>query len=199
LSTELIKEVKCKLDEKENQEDKYVKKYLKEYEDYVSVDNLFRTPDEDEMHGNSQVIIEQFKRTNRAKGKVVAGKKGGIGKARLFSNFAFIADTSSQLDIDYSLQNKAETVVLSSTEQFLEDFAVKSKEQQRIHLGKTTSKSAAVSPPDIRNVESNVSVAHTSANDLLSSYAQPRVVSRDNFASMEKLKGKNIRVSNKVS
>ncbi len=199
MSTELIKEVKCKLDEKENQEDKYVKKYLKEYEDYVSVDNLFRTPDEDEMHGNSQVIIEQFKRTNRAKGKVVAGKKGGIGKARLFSNFAFIADTSSQLDIDYSLQNKAETVVLSSTEQFLEDFAVKSKEQQRIHLGKTTSKSAAVSPPDIRNVESNVSVAHTSANDLLSSYAQPRVVSRDNFASMEKLKGKNIRVSNKVS
>lgn len=199
MSTELIKEVKCKLDEKENQEDKYVKKYLKEYEDYVSVDNLFRTPDEDEMHGNSQVIIEQFKRTNRAKGKVVAGKNSGIGKARLFSNFAFIADTSSQLDIDYSLQNKAETVVLSSTEQFLEDFAVKSKEQQRIHLGKTTSKSAAVSPPDIRNVESNVSVAHTSANDLLSSYAQPRVVSRDNFASMEKLKGKNIRVSNKVS
>jgi hypothetical protein len=163
---------------------KYIKRYLAEYEDYVSPKNEKRSPEEDEMHQNSAPVIDQYKREKMAQGGVEffgnsTGKKGGNGRARLFSNFAFIADESTQLDHDMSMMNadmEASLECMNPVEQLVASHSALSSKQQRVRATKTQEEEKA-------DAEVAAMVGTEAAPGVfIAAYAHPKVLSRLAFA-----------------
>ncbi len=170
------------MSEKDNQETKYIKKYLKEYEDYLSPENNCRSEEEDEMHQNSTPVIEQFKREKLTHGvefTTTKSGKGGRGKSRMFSNFAFIADESTQLDKDFSLMNEdmdSHDDLMSPVAKLVASHSALSSKQQRAKVVKSKEE-------EKEEVEEAAAIGTEAAPGVfISAYAQPKVLSRVAFA-----------------
>ncbi len=161
---------------------KYIKKYLEEYDAYMSPENKTRTEEQDQMHKNSTPVIEQYKREKFAEGVTITAqetRKGGIGRARLFSHFAFVADESTQLDNDLSMMNtimETSLECMDPVERLVASHSALTSKQQRARIAKTQDEEKA-------DVEVAAMVGTEAAPGVfIAAYAQPKVLSRLAFA-----------------
>jgi len=91
LFSEIIQDIVNKLADKEGSEMAYLREQLAEYKRYMDGEYP-HTPEEDQMHAASQVIIDNYIKGKKLKG---AGMQDGSkGKKRMFSTYYFLSTPS---------------------------------------------------------------------------------------------------------